>query len=230
MWHKWAHIDRATLATLRLMHFLEWSHALCRHCRKSLCPVCLPCCSCMCDVCWTGFYSLMCEVLHPDYLTLLEAFQVDFLIPLIISVLYQFYHWHRLYSCTKLGLQYVNRIERKYWKELDCPFFMSVFFKYLLQIQVEKLIPVYRFSSFLSPSRHLYQKKDKRNFKQIWNCIDFMDSMSCSQVGNISVDFHIYSKSTNYYVAFWDAGSEIFKMRATIFTCKIGGTRANDLS
>lgn len=97
MWLKWTHIHRGVLATLRLTYFLEWSCALCRHCRKSLCPVCLPCSSCMCAVSWTGFYSLMCEVLHPDYLILLEAFQVDFLIPLIVSVLHQFYHWQTLF-------------------------------------------------------------------------------------------------------------------------------------
>lgn len=57
-----------------------------------------------------------------------------------------------------------------------------------------------------------------------------MGSMSCSQLGNISVDFQIYPKFINYYAAFWDAGSEIFKMHATIFTCKIGGTHANNLS
>lgn len=94
---KWTHIQRAALTSLRLTHFLEWSCALCRHFKKTLCPVCLPCCSWMCAVCWTGFYSLTCGVLHPDYLILLEAFQVDFLIPLIISVLHQFYHWQTLF-------------------------------------------------------------------------------------------------------------------------------------
>lgn len=56
------------------------------------------------------------------------------------------------------------------------------------------------------------------------SCTEFTGSMSCSQLENISVGFQIYSKFTNCYLAFCDADSEIFKMHAGIFTCKIGGT------
>lgn len=42
----------------------------------------------------------------------------------------------------------------------------------------------------------------------MWSCIDFMGSMSCSQLRNLSVGFQIYSNFTIYYLVFCDGDSE----------------------